>query len=230
VLHADATPFFVNYRDTLRQTVMQEIVQPLCRDIETDLRLHIHTKHLGTSRLVFALSLYAACSIVHSEDAHVENVVTSFLDLLTSKMRMFCCGLFILFSKIYIYLCKCVASIQLLMYSYGALTPLHPYFGTDHMQALNPKTENLKPLRPFLDLAPLRILGLLLDVKAEVSARYLLSYFCCVYFFICVATAHRVDFTSAIPTPSRCDYVFFSPLCTELALYSTILCTALGST
>ena len=36
------------------------------------------------------------------------------------------------------------------------------------MQALNPKTENLKPLRPFLDLAPLRILGLLLDVKAEV--------------------------------------------------------------
>jgi hypothetical protein len=37
------------------------------------------------------------------------------------------------------------------------------------MQALNPKTENLKPLRPFLDLAPLRILGLLLDVKAEVN-------------------------------------------------------------
>jgi hypothetical protein len=36
------------------------------------------------------------------------------------------------------------------------------------MHALNPKTENLKPLRPFLDLAPLRILGLLLDVKAEV--------------------------------------------------------------
>jgi hypothetical protein len=48
VLHTDATPFFVNYRDTLRETVMGEIVQPLCRDIETDLRLHIHTKHLGT--------------------------------------------------------------------------------------------------------------------------------------------------------------------------------------
>ena len=37
------------------------------------------------------------------------------------------------------------------------------------MQSVNPKTENLKPLRPFLDLAPLRILGLLLDVKAEVT-------------------------------------------------------------
>jgi 5'(3')-deoxyribonucleotidase len=42
---------------------------------------------------------------------------------------------------------------------------------TDHMQALNPKTENLKPLRPFLDMAPVRILGLLLDVKAEVRDR-----------------------------------------------------------
>lgn len=43
------------------------------------------------------------------------------------------------------------------------------------MQAVNPKTENLKPLRPFLDLAPLRILGLLLDVKAEVQP---ILYFC----------------------------------------------------
>jgi hypothetical protein len=47
VLHADATPFFVNYRDTLREAIMLEIVHPLCRDIENDLRLHIHTKHLG---------------------------------------------------------------------------------------------------------------------------------------------------------------------------------------
>jgi hypothetical protein len=52
VLHTDATPFFVNYRDTLRETVMGEIVQPLCRDIETDLRLHIHTKHLGTCQFL----------------------------------------------------------------------------------------------------------------------------------------------------------------------------------
>jgi len=37
------------------------------------------------------------------------------------------------------------------------------------MHSVNPKLENLKPLRPFLDLAPLRILGLLVDVKAEVS-------------------------------------------------------------
>jgi hypothetical protein len=47
-------------------------------------------------------------------------------------------------------------------------TPLTTSLITDHMQALNPKTENLKPLRPFLDMAPVRILGLLLDVKAEV--------------------------------------------------------------
>jgi WASH complex subunit 7 len=37
------------------------------------------------------------------------------------------------------------------------------------MQAVNPKTENLRPMRPFLDLAPLRVLGLLIDVKAEVT-------------------------------------------------------------
>ena len=51
MLHCDTKPFFVNYRDTLRATVMTEIVQPLCRDIETDLRLHIHTKHLGNELL-----------------------------------------------------------------------------------------------------------------------------------------------------------------------------------
>lgn len=53
MLHADATPFFVNYRDTLREAVLLEIVQPLCRDIETDLRLHIHTKHLGRPTVLY---------------------------------------------------------------------------------------------------------------------------------------------------------------------------------
>lgn len=85
VLHTDVTPFFVNYRDKLRDTVRDEIVRPLCSQIETNLRLHIHTKHL------------------------------------------------------------------------------------DHMQTLNPKAENLKPLRPFLDLPPIRILGQLIDIKNEVT-------------------------------------------------------------
>eukprot|EP01038_Epipyxis_sp_PR26KG_P006379 gene6379-8787_t len=85
VTHSDVTPFFVNYRLNLCAGLKMCIIEPLCADIETDLRLHIHTKHL------------------------------------------------------------------------------------DHMQALNPKTENLKPLRPFLDLAPLRILGLIVDIKNEVT-------------------------------------------------------------
>ena len=44
---------------------------------------------------------------------------------------------------------------------------------TDHMHATNPKTENLRPLRPFLDMPPVRVLGLLIDVKAEVNIHFL---------------------------------------------------------
>ena len=84
VLHMDATAFVVNYRDILRHAITTEVIQPLCHDIETDLRLHIHTKHL------------------------------------------------------------------------------------DHMQTVNPKTEKIRPLRQFLDLPPLRIVGQLLDIHAEV--------------------------------------------------------------
>jgi WASH complex subunit 7 len=47
VLHQPLPPFFVNYRGVLRDSLKTNIIQPLCRDIETDLRLHIHTKHLG---------------------------------------------------------------------------------------------------------------------------------------------------------------------------------------
>lgn len=64
MLHADATPFFVNYRDTLRQAVMVEIVQPLCRDIETDLRLHIHTKHLGEFTSFCLFVCLSACAVI----------------------------------------------------------------------------------------------------------------------------------------------------------------------
>lgn len=85
VLHTEAGPYFVNYRAILRESLKDNIIQPLCSDIETDLRLHIHTKHL------------------------------------------------------------------------------------DHMEIINPKTENLRPLKPFLDLAPLRFLGLLVNIKSEVT-------------------------------------------------------------
>ncbi len=85
VMHTDLSLFFVNYRSILKEVLKAHIIEPLCRDIETDLRLHIHTKHL------------------------------------------------------------------------------------DHMHSVNPKTENLRPLRPFLDLAPIRILGLLIDIKSEVT-------------------------------------------------------------
>jgi WASH complex subunit 7 len=40
------------------------------------------------------------------------------------------------------------------------------------MQALNPKTEDLRPLRPFLDIPPVRILGQIVDIREEVT-RYL---------------------------------------------------------
>ena len=85
VLHKDASPFFLAYRAFLRDTLRGEVVLPLCRDIENDLRLHIHAKNL------------------------------------------------------------------------------------DHMQTLNPKAENARPLRPFLDLAPLRVLGLMVNIKNEVT-------------------------------------------------------------
>jgi len=85
VTHRDAAPFVVAYRAFLRDTLRSEVILPLCRDIENDLRLHIHAKNL------------------------------------------------------------------------------------DHMQTINPKAENSRPLRPFLDLAPLRILGLMVNIKNEVT-------------------------------------------------------------
>lgn len=85
VSHKDASPFFLSYRAFLRDSLRQEVIEPLCRDIENDLRLHIHTKNL------------------------------------------------------------------------------------DHMQTLNPKAEKSRTLRSFLDLPPLRILGLIVNVKNEVT-------------------------------------------------------------
>lgn len=84
-IHDDVPSFCINFRSVLRETLQSEIVRPLCRDIETDLRLHTHTKHL------------------------------------------------------------------------------------DHMQTINPKTENIRPLKPFLDIPKLRVLGILVDIKEEVT-------------------------------------------------------------
>ena len=85
ILHVDPVPFFQNLRKHMHTVLKEQIIEPLSRDIETDLRLHVHTKHL------------------------------------------------------------------------------------DHMQAVNPKTENLRIIRPFLDLPAVRVLGLMIDIKREVT-------------------------------------------------------------
>eukprot|EP01040_Poterioochromonas_malhamensis_P008770 gene8770-9504_t len=77
--------YYDNYCQYLINILNNEIIKPLCRDIENDLRYHIHTKHL------------------------------------------------------------------------------------DHMISLNPKTENMKILKPFLDLLPLYILNRIISIKEEVT-------------------------------------------------------------
>jgi WASH complex subunit 7 len=85
VLFTEAGPYFVGYRAYIRDVINTVIIQPLCRDIENNLRIHISTKNLS------------------------------------------------------------------------------------HMATTNPKTENLSPLRPFLDMSPLRLLGLIIDIHQEVK-------------------------------------------------------------
>jgi WASH complex subunit 7 len=47
---------------------------------------------------------------------------------------------------------------------------LHVHTKTlDHLKTINPKEENLAPLRPFLDMLPVRVLGLVLDIHHEVK-------------------------------------------------------------
>jgi len=84
IRHTDPIPYFLAYRDYLRQVLFAHIIAPLSKDIETDLRLHTHTKHL------------------------------------------------------------------------------------DHMVALNPKTDTLKPLKQFLELSPIRLLSVMVSIKREV--------------------------------------------------------------
>ncbi|RYH11489.1 hypothetical protein EON65_38690 [archaeon] len=86
ILHDEQTQKHIKNYFTILYTVLQnEIIHPLCKDIETDLRLHIHTKHL------------------------------------------------------------------------------------DHMVAVNPKSENLRPLKPFLDMAPIHFLGRIIYIKQSVT-------------------------------------------------------------
>lgn len=84
ILHDDNAHYCFHYRNVLINSLQHYIIKPLCRDIENDLRLHVHTKHL------------------------------------------------------------------------------------DHMQSVNPKTENLRPIKPFLDISFIRILGISIEIKQEV--------------------------------------------------------------
>lgn len=52
IAHAEQLPFFMKYRAYLVHVIQHHIVMPLCRDIETDLRLHIHTKYLDHMQVV----------------------------------------------------------------------------------------------------------------------------------------------------------------------------------
>lgn len=84
VSHDAVDSFISQYRDFILLQLRKEIVEPLCRAIETDLRLHIHTKHLS------------------------------------------------------------------------------------HMDSTNPKSPDTRPLRPYLDIAPIHVLGEVMSIKAEV--------------------------------------------------------------
>eukprot|EP00606_Chrysophyceae_sp_TOSAG23-5_P001355 GSChrysophyteH2.ASY1.ANO1.563.1 assembled CDS len=85
ISHCEPTPFFVGFRSYLKEVMTDCIIQPLCRDIENNLRVHISTKNLA------------------------------------------------------------------------------------HLDTVNPKSSNLTPLRPFLDMSPLRVLGLIIDIHQEVK-------------------------------------------------------------
>mgnify|MGYP003385300813 FL=1 len=86
VLHEDPEAMCNKYKAFLLSVLDTEIMKPLCSCIETDLRLHIHSKQLS------------------------------------------------------------------------------------HMTAVNPKTEMMRPLRPFLDTAPIHLLGSVVSIKDNVSA------------------------------------------------------------
>jgi WASH complex subunit 7 len=85
ILHDDCLQACSNYRLLLKHSIQLEIIWPLCRDIENDLRYHIHTKTL------------------------------------------------------------------------------------DHMQTINPKTENVKIFRAFLQCPSLCFLGIILNIREEIT-------------------------------------------------------------
>lgn len=85
VLHTDPEAMANKYKAFLLTVLEKEIVLPLCASIETDLRLHIHSKQLA------------------------------------------------------------------------------------HMKSVDPKAEGMRPLRPFLDAAPIHLLGSVVSIKDNVS-------------------------------------------------------------
>jgi WASH complex subunit 7 len=86
VTHDNPEVYIDKYKLYITELIKEEIIKPVCRDIETDLRLHIHTKHLT------------------------------------------------------------------------------------HMQSTNPKDNNERPLKPFLNLAPLHVLGVIINVRDEICS------------------------------------------------------------
>lgn len=46
VVHADPSVCLTEYQELLVDSVYQNIIDPLCHEVENDLRLHVHTKHL----------------------------------------------------------------------------------------------------------------------------------------------------------------------------------------
>jgi hypothetical protein len=88
VLHEDPEVMCNKYKAFLLNVLDAEIIKPLCHAIETDLRLHIHSKQLS------------------------------------------------------------------------------------HMKSVDPKAEQMRPLRPFLDAAPVHLLGSVVSIKDNVSGGY----------------------------------------------------------
>lgn len=99
VMHEDPELMANKYKKFLLDVLETEIIKPLCGAIETDLRLHIHSKQLS------------------------------------------------------------------------------------HMKSVNPKTEQMRPLRPFLDTAPIHLLGSVVSIKDNVSSFFVFLYLVSFPFF-----------------------------------------------
>jgi hypothetical protein len=48
VVHDDASNYLDKYTAEIEQALEEELLLPLCKDIETDLRLHVHSQTEGS--------------------------------------------------------------------------------------------------------------------------------------------------------------------------------------